>query len=133
MVERDAAVGRAGGRGPACRALWPHTASPHALSPTPPTPHPGAGLQVAGSRAADVGTKGQRADHRIVEVALFFQQEVLQEAGPSGADPGRTLEAAAFPVLLLSGDNAQVRRSGGPMTCCHSAPQLSATHMLGIS
>lgn len=106
-------------------------------------------LQVAGSADAGVGTKGQRADHRIVEVALFFQQEILRGAsaapgtasapaapaeaaadataahadacasscsGGSGsgscdaaggpASPG--VAPAAFPVLLLSGDNAQV-------------------------
>ncbi|KAL4447204.1 hypothetical protein ABPG77_007237 [Micractinium sp. CCAP 211/92] len=115
--------------------------------------HEGEGLlvehdaAVAGSADAGVGTKGQRADHRIVEVALFFQQEILRGAaaalgmaaapaaeagaaadataahadacasscsGGSGscsaasgpASPGIT--PAAFPVLLLSGDNAQV-------------------------
>jgi hypothetical protein len=72
-------------------------------------------MQAAGSRSADVGTKGQRADHRIVEVALFFQREVLKAAAAAGAE-GResgtaaaaSLTAASFPVLLLSGDNAQV-------------------------
>ncbi|PRW56620.1 Serine threonine- kinase CTR1 isoform B [Chlorella sorokiniana] len=67
--------------------------------------HEGEGLlvehdaAVAGSRSAD--TKGQRADHRIVEVALFFQQEVGGRAS--------RLTAASFPVLLLSGDNTQVQ------------------------
>ena len=125
-------------------------------------------LQVAGSRSADVSTKGQRADHKIVrrswlpllpngpaavawagsgclrllhstihpdaalrllqvEVALFFQQEVLREAAPGSssahtapaaastaagtpASSGRgPLTAGSFPALLLSGDNAQVQ------------------------
>ncbi|KAL4443702.1 hypothetical protein ABPG75_011439 [Micractinium tetrahymenae] len=108
--------------------------------------HEGEGLlvehdaAVAGSADASVGTKGQRADHRIVEVALFFQREILRGtgAGPaadarkaaggpaeadearapgSGAggssDPAATCASpaaspAALPVLLLSGDNAQV-------------------------
>lgn len=72
-------------------------------------PVPPSLLQAAGSRGADVGTKGQRADHRIVEVALFFQREVLQvAASPDSASSGGPLNAASFPVLLLSGDNAQV-------------------------
>lgn len=41
-----------------------------------------------------------------VEVALFFQREILLAAGgPSGSGP----TPEGFPVLLLSGDNAQVR------------------------
>ena len=60
-----------------------------------------------------------------VEVALFFQQEVLREAAPgsSSANTGSAaastaaasssgrgpLTAASFPALLLSGDNAQVQ------------------------
>jgi hypothetical protein len=58
-------------------------------------------VQVTGSLSADVRTKGHRADHRIVEVALFFQKEVL--GGGSGP-----LRPGSFPVLLLSGDNGQV-------------------------
>lgn len=95
--------------------------------------HEGEGLvvehdaAVAGSRSVDVGTKGQRADHRIVEVALFFQREVCGSgsssssaidevsstngSGGEGASSAanRPLTAASFPVLLLSGDNAQVQ------------------------
>ncbi|KAI3428192.1 hypothetical protein D9Q98_006572 [Chlorella vulgaris] len=70
--------------------------------------HEGEGLvvehdaAVTGSLSADVRTKGHRADHRIVEVALFFQKEVL--GGGSGP-----LRPGSFPVLLLSGDNGQVQ------------------------
>lgn len=71
-------------------------------------------VQVTGSLSADVRTKGHRADHRIVEVALFFQKEVL--GGGSGP-----LRPGSFPVLLLSGDNGQVSQlhDGKPL---HSIP-----------
>lgn len=87
----------------------PSPSSPHACSPPPSV----ARTQVTGSRSVDVGTKGQRADHRIVEVALFFQQEVLSSGGGGSSDSSgagaASITAARCPVLLLSGDNGQVQ------------------------
>ena len=57
-----------------------------------------------------------QVDAKIVEVALFFQKELLtaqrqrQQAAP--ADGGPESGAAAISVLLLSADNAQVRGPG---------------------
>ncbi|KAL6766551.1 hypothetical protein ACKKBG_A36475 [Auxenochlorella protothecoides x Auxenochlorella symbiontica] len=63
-----------------------------------------AGAEVTGSRSTAVATKGQRTDHRIVEVALYFQNEI-RGPGAAAAPP----RPASMPVVLLSGDNAQVQ------------------------
>jgi hypothetical protein len=72
-------------------------------------------VQVAGSRGAEVGSRGQAVDHKIVEVALFFQRELMRAAGGPGAAGAGAAAAAALPVILLTGDNgqAQLARSHG--------------------
>ena len=86
--------------------------------------HEGEGLlaerggEVTGSRSVHLASKGQRADHRIVEVALFFQTEILaaraaQEGGGSAVHEGGDALASpaappSLPVVLVSADNMQV-------------------------
>jgi len=93
------------------------------------------GAEVAGSRGADVGSRGQATDHRIVEVGLYFQQECLkaalggesstagatntevveeeEEEEKSGKVRGREEEqkahstSSSLPVILLTSDNGQ--------------------------
>ncbi|KAL4532656.1 hypothetical protein Ndes2526A_g08141 [Nannochloris sp. 'desiccata'] len=100
--------------------------------------HEGEGLvleheaEVAGSRGADVGSRGQATDHRIVEVGLYFQQECVnaalrgeastaaatrmeleEERGEEdGKVSGREEEqkahfSSSLPVILLTSDNGQ--------------------------
>lgn len=100
--------------------------------------HEGEGLvleheaEVAGSRGADVGSRGQATDHRIVEVGLYFQQECVnaalrgeastaaatrmeleEERGEEdGKVRGREEEqkahfSSSLPVILLTSDNGQ--------------------------
>jgi hypothetical protein len=81
--------------------------------------HEGEGLvlersaDVAGSRGDAVGSRGQATDHRIVEVALFFQAELLKAAGDAGAagggagGDGASGEQHPMPVVLLTADNGQ--------------------------
>lgn len=65
------------------------------------------GAEITGSRSVHLVSKGQRADHRIVEVALYFQAELLQAKKENDdTDPEPT--ASSMPVLLVSADNAQV-------------------------
>jgi hypothetical protein len=57
-------------------------------------------------------TKGQRADVRIVEVALFFLREIEAARSPMAAAASEECDAngvARMPVLLLSADNGQVQ------------------------
>lgn len=78
LVEHDAAVSPTlSGH---CTEGWcsvPFTAIIHPAAPAV------CSLQVAGSRSADVSTKGQRADQRIVEVRRGGVHSMLQ--GPSGS------------------------------------------------
>ena len=53
-------------------------------------------------------------DAKIVEVALFFQKELLQAQQPVSAATVDMPATAAISVLLLSADNAQV--------CGHTLP-----------
>lgn len=59
-----------------------------------------------------------QVDAKIVEVALFFQRELLQAqaghmaAGGGGGSSAAAEQAPPISVLLLSADNAQVRDSG---------------------
>jgi hypothetical protein len=92
------------------------------------------------SRFAD---KGQMADAKIVEVALFFQRE-MQRAAAASAGAGTSTAAAAaaagagggpeeeeeaeLRVCLLTADNAQLAlaRANGLPACRIAAPALSA-------
>lgn len=89
------------------------------------------GAEVAGSRGADVGSRGQATDHRIVEVGLYFQQECVKAAfegeastaaatsteiedargeknGRSGREEGQKAHSiSSLPVILLTSDNGQ--------------------------
>jgi hypothetical protein len=75
------------------------------------------GADVAGSRGDAVGSRGQATDHRIVEVALFFQAELLKAAGDAGAAGGGAAGGGGgsgasgkqhrMPVILLTADNGQ--------------------------
>jgi PIN domain len=75
------------------------------------------GAEVAGSRGADVGSRGQATDHRIVEVGLYFQQECVKAAlGGAGAENAEKSEneeqkaqhfSSSLPVILLTSDNGQ--------------------------
>ncbi len=70
---------------------------------------------VSGRRSAalcnryDVRALSQ-VDAKIVEVALFFQNELAAAAagGPAGGASGGGVDQPAMSVVLLSGDNAQL-------------------------
>lgn len=69
-----------------------------------------ADAEFAGSRSPHMANKGQAVDAKIVEVALFFQAELL--AATSGNVQQHVGSAAGapshMPVVLLSSDNAQL-------------------------
>lgn len=69
-----------------------------------------ADAEVAGSRSNLMADKGQAIDAKIVEVALFFQAELLAAAhGSVQPQPESTTGVPRhMPVLLLSSDNAQL-------------------------
>lgn len=69
-----------------------------------------ADAEVTGSRSQHMADKGQSVDAKIVEVALFFQAELLAAANSNmqkHAD-GKARSPSQMPVVLLSSDNAQL-------------------------
>jgi hypothetical protein len=74
----------------------------------PATP-PQRNAAVAGSRSrggADASSdKGQVADLSIIEVALFFQSEILAAAAAASPGGGGAAAGGAMPVALLTNDN----------------------------
>lgn len=103
------------------------------------------GAEIAGSRSADVASRGQAADHRIVEVALFFQQQCLEALAARGRpsqsedtctqlDPGEiggagsgglaVAAATALPVILLTKDNGQAQ-----LAKAHGLPTLRMSEL----
>lgn len=88
---------------------------------------------VLDARSKNVHDKGQATDLKIIEVALFFQQELCKNnpaekavseqdsvAHPAAHHPDR------FPVLLLSNDNVQLRASKS-----HGLPAFRFTDLFG--
>ncbi|KAL6757892.1 hypothetical protein V8C86DRAFT_2612814 [Haematococcus lacustris] len=65
-------------------------------------------LGAAGSASPFVGNKGQKVDYRIVEVAMFFQREILRSKPSATSNLSPAGEPFDLPVLLLSNDNAQI-------------------------
>ncbi len=116
--------------------------------------HEGEGLvlehaaEVAGSRGADVGSRGQAIDHRIVEVGLYFQQECVKAALGLEIDTSAGVEeeeeekkqrqpvshfASSLPVILLTSDNGQqaLAKAHGLPAVRMSDIATTRAHLLG--